>query len=161
MEPDYNPSRKTLIKNKWAAAAASILIQCTAGSLSTFSIYSQALKSTQNYDQSTLTTISWFKDVGANVGLLSGLLYSATAARCGPWLVLLAGALQCFAGYFMMWLAVTAAIPRPQPAVMCLYMLVAAHAMTFFNTANVVTGVHNFPSYSGTIVGIMKVGFGN
>ncbi|KAG6391727.1 hypothetical protein SASPL_149485 [Salvia splendens] len=152
MEPDYNPSRKTLIKNKWVAAAASIWIQCTAGSLYTFSIYSQALKSTQNYDQSTLTTISWFKDVG----LLSGLLYSATAARCRPWLVLLAGSLQCFAGYFMMWLAVTAAIPRPQPAVMCLYMLVAAHAMTFFNTANVVTGVHNFPSYSGTIVGIMK-----
>ncbi|KAL1531780.1 protein NUCLEAR FUSION DEFECTIVE 4-like [Salvia divinorum] len=156
MEPDYNPSRKTLIKNKWVAAAASIWIQCTAGSLYTFSIYSQVLKSTQSYDQSTLSTISWFKDVGANVGLLSGLLYSATASRCGPWVVLLAGALQCFAGYFLMWLSVTGALPRPAPAVMCLYMLVAAHAMTFFNTANVVTGVHNFPSYSGTIVGIMK-----
>lgn len=57
----------------------------------------------------------------------------------------------------MMWLTVTGALPRPGPAVMCLYMAVAAHAMTFFNTANVVTGVHNFPSYSGTIVGIMKV----
>ncbi|KAH6837427.1 Nodulin-like / Major Facilitator Superfamily protein [Perilla frutescens var. hirtella] len=156
MDLDYNPSRKTLIKNKWVAAAASIWIQCTSGSLYTFSIYSQILKSTQNYDQSTLTTISWCKDVGANVGLLSGLLYSATAARCGPWVVLLAGAVQCFAGYFLMWLTVTGELPRPSPAVMCLYMLVAAHAMTFFNTANVVTGVHNFPSYSGTIVGIMK-----
>lgn len=35
-------------------------------------------------------------------------------------------------------------------------MLVAAHAQTFFNTANVVTGVQNFPDFSGTIVGILK-----
>ncbi|KAE8670781.1 transcription initiation factor IIB-2-like [Hibiscus syriacus] len=31
-----------------------------------------------------------------------------------------------------------------------------AHAMSFFNTANVVTAVRNFPDYSGTAVGIMK-----
>ncbi|KAI3464010.1 hypothetical protein Pfo_020673 [Paulownia fortunei] len=158
MDVDYNPSRKSLIKNKWVATAASIWIQCTSGSLYTFSIYSSILKSTQGYNQSTLDTISVFKDLGANVGLLSGLLYSAASAahRGGPWVVLLAGAIQCFAGYFLMWLTVTGALPRPAAAVMCLYMLLAAHAMTFFNTANVVTGVHNFPSYSGTIVGIMK-----
>ncbi|KAL5544277.1 hypothetical protein UlMin_008061 [Ulmus minor] len=39
---------------------------------------------------------------------------------------------------------------------MCLFMLVVAHGQSFLNTANVVTGVRNFPSYSGTIVGIMK-----
>ncbi|XP_028087858.1 protein NUCLEAR FUSION DEFECTIVE 4-like [Camellia sinensis] len=39
---------------------------------------------------------------------------------------------------------------------MCCFMLMAAHAQTFFNTANVVTAVHNFPDYSGTVVGIMK-----
>ncbi|KAL0364638.1 UNVERIFIED_CONTAM: hypothetical protein Sangu_0561400 [Sesamum angustifolium] len=123
-------------------------------SLYTFTIYSSILKSTQGYDQSTLDTISVFKDLGANAGLLSGLLYSAAPGR--PWLVHLAGALQCFAGYFLMWLTVNGTLPRPPPAVMCFYMLLAAHAMTFFNTANVVTGVHNFPNYSGTIVGIMK-----
>ncbi|KAL8057091.1 hypothetical protein ABFX02_04G161800 [Erythranthe guttata] len=155
MELDYNPSRKSLIRNKWVATAASIWIQSTSGSLYTFSIYSPILKSTQGYTQSTLDTISVFKDIGANVGVLSGLLYSAASSR-GPWVVLLAGAVQCFAGYFLMWLTVTGALPAAPPPVMCCYMLVAAHAMTFFNTANVVTGVHNFPSYSGTIVGIMK-----
>ncbi|KAL0357527.1 UNVERIFIED_CONTAM: hypothetical protein Scaly_1438400 [Sesamum calycinum] len=154
MDLDYNPSRKSLIKNRWVATAASIWIQCTSGSLYTFTIYSSILKSTQGYDQSTLDTISVFKDLGANAGLLSGLLYSAAPGR--PWLVHLAGALQCFAGYFLMWLTVNGTLPRPPPAVMCFYMLLAAHAMTFFNTANVVTGVHNFPNYSGTIVGIMK-----
>ncbi|KAK4427222.1 hypothetical protein Salat_1491100 [Sesamum alatum] len=154
MDLDYNPSRKSLIKNRWVATAASIWIQCTSGSLYTFTIYSSILKSTQGYDQSTLDTISVFKDLGANAGLLSGLLYSAAPRR--PWLVLLAGSLQCFAGYFLMWLTVNGLLPRPPLLVMCFYMLLAAHAMTFFNTANVVTGVHNFPNYSGTIVGIMK-----
>ncbi|KAA8542367.1 hypothetical protein F0562_023497 [Nyssa sinensis] len=154
---------------------ASIWIQCTSGSLYTFGIYSSALKSTQGYDQSTLDTVSVFKDIGANSGLLAGLLYSYVASpppllssststatavrRCGgggPWIVVAAGAIQCFAGYFLMWLSVAGILPRQPVPVMCLYMLLAAHAMTFFNTANVVTGVHNFSTYAGTIVGIMK-----
>ncbi|KAH7856693.1 hypothetical protein Vadar_004361 [Vaccinium darrowii] len=154
--------------NKWTATAASIWIQCTSGSLYTFSIYSAALKSTQLYDQSTLNTVSVFKDVGANAGILSGLLYTAVTSPpsshttvCGtgcrgPWIVLAAGAIQCFAGYFLMWLSVAGLVPRPHVALMCFYMLMAAHAQSFFNTANVVTGVNNFPNYRGTIVGIMK-----
>lgn len=55
-----------------------------------------------------------------------------------------------------MWLAVVGVIPRQPVPAMCLYMFLAAHAQTFFNTANVVTAVQNFPDYSGTIVGIMK-----
>ncbi|GFZ07765.1 nodulin-like [Actinidia rufa] len=151
---------------KWTATVASIWIQSTSGSLYTFGIYSAALKSSLSYDQSTLATLSAFKDTGANAGLLSGLLYSAatssnprTTAVCGgggPWIVLLAGAIQCFAGYFLMWLSVTGVVPPPHVLVMCLYMLLAAHAQTFFNTANVVTAVNNFPNYRGTVVGIMK-----
>ncbi|KAK4427220.1 hypothetical protein Salat_1490900 [Sesamum alatum] len=147
---------------RWIAAAASIWIQCSCGASYAFGIYSPILKSSQGYDQSTLDTISVFKDIGANAGVLSGLLYSAVCRRRpqspmrGPWVVHAAGAVQCFVGYFFLWLAVTGAIPRPHVAVMCLFMFLAAHAQTFFNTANVVTAVHNFPDYSGTIVGIMK-----
>lgn len=150
---------------KWTAAAASIWIQCSCGASYAFGIYSPILKSSQGYDQSTLDTISVFKDIGANAGILSGILYSA-ASRSGrlapprflrgPWVVHAAGAVQCFVGYFFLWLAVTGAIPRPHVAVMCLFMFLAAHAQTFFNTANVVTSVQNFPAYSGTVVGIMK-----
>ncbi|XP_065615908.1 uncharacterized protein LOC136061710 [Quercus suber] len=149
------------LESKWVSTIASIWIQCTSGSLYTFSIYS-VLKLTQAYDQSMLDTVSVFKDIGANAGVLSGLLYSsATIAnhrrRTGLWLVHLAGAVQCFLGYFLMWASVVGLIPRPPMAAMCLFMLVAANAQSFFNTANVVTGVRNFPNYSGTIVGIMKV----
>lgn len=55
-----------------------------------------------------------------------------------------------------MWASVVGLIPRPTVPVMCLFMLFAAHGTTFFNTADVVTSVRNFPTYSGTAVGIMK-----
>ena len=151
------------INNRWVSTASSIWIQSTTGMSYAFSIYSTVLKSSQSYDQSTLDTISVFKDIGANAGVLSGLLYAAVLNRrslcCygGPWVVLAFGAAQCFLGYFFMWLAVVGYIARPPVVVMCGFMFVAAHAQTFFNTANVVTGVENFRDFKGTIVGIMKV----
>jgi hypothetical protein len=73
--------------------------------------------------------------------------------------VLVAGAIQCFAGYFSTWAAVTGLIPRPPVAAMCLFVFVAAHAQSFFNTADVVTSVRNFRHFSDTAVGIMKVSY--
>lgn len=151
-----------VMNNRWVSTASSIWIQATSGGSYAFSIYSPALKSSQSYDQSTLDTISVFKDIGANAGILSGLLYAAVHGRrlgcCfgGPWVVHAVGAAQCFVGYFFMWLAVVGVIAPPPVAVMCGFMFLAAHAQTFFNTANVVTGVENFQEYKGTIVGIMK-----
>lgn len=153
------------INTKWIATVASIWIQCCSGATYTFGIYSSTLKSTQNYDQSTLDTVSVFKDIGANVGVLSGLLYSFVTFNHrsrlhflrGPWVVLATGAILCFAGYFLMWASVVGLIHRPPVLLMCLFMFTAAHSQTFLNTGNVVTGVMNFGDYSGTIVGIMKV----
>ncbi|XVF50208.1 hypothetical protein PTKIN_Ptkin04bG0077700 [Pterospermum kingtungense] len=55
-----------------------------------------------------------------------------------------------------MWATVVGLISRPPVPLMCLFMLLAAHAQTFLNTANVVSGVENFQDFGGTIVGIMK-----
>ncbi|GMP30553.1 hypothetical protein CsSME_00005168 [Camellia sinensis var. sinensis] len=119
-------------KIKWMAAVASIWIQCICGASYAFAIYSSVLKSTQGYDQSTLDMVSVFKDIGANAGILSGLLYSAVTVRRGggsrPWVVHLAGAIQCFAGYFLIWLSVIGVINRPPVPAMCCFMLMAAHA---------------------------------
>ncbi|KAH1080226.1 hypothetical protein J1N35_019987 [Gossypium stocksii] len=152
---------ESFLNTKWIATAASIWIQCTSGASYTFGIYSPVLKSSQFYDQSTLDTISVFKDIGANAGILSGLLYSTVTSRRtrllnGPWVVHVAGAVQCFVGYFLIWASVVGLIRQPPVPLMCLFMLVAAHAQTFFNTANVVSGVENFHQFGGTIVGIMK-----
>ncbi|KAJ6882113.1 hypothetical protein NC651_028660 [Populus alba x Populus x berolinensis] len=86
----------------------------------------------------------------------SGTSWNQTRVRGGPWVVLLAGAIQCFAGSFSTGAAVTGLIPRPPVAAMCLFVFVAAHAQSFFNTAGVVTSVRNFRHFSGTAVGIMK-----
>lgn len=154
--PQWHRSRRSVcVTTKWTATVASIWIQCTSGSSYCFGIYSSLLKSSQGYDQSTLDSVAFFKDVGANVGILSGLLYSASSA---PWIVHATGAVQCFIGYFLMWLSITGAVSRPPFPLMCLYMFLAAHAQTFFNTANVVTAVENFPDNRGTVVGITKVG---
>lgn len=150
--------------NKWLATVASIWIQCTSGASYCFAIYSSTLKSSQGYDQSTLDTVSVFKDIGANIGVLSGLLYHAVTQRqpgsrsfgSGLSLVYIAGAVQCFVGYFCMWLSVVGVIEKPHVLFMCLFMFMAAHSQTFFNTANVVVAVTNFPGYGGTSVGIMK-----
>ncbi|KAG8049389.1 hypothetical protein GUJ93_ZPchr0009g1728 [Zizania palustris] len=143
-------------RTRWSALAASALIQCFAGSSYCFAVYSPALKASQSYDQSSLDAVAFFKDVGANAGILSGFLAAwAPAGRRRPWLVLLAGAALCAAGYLPMWLAVTGLVPAPLPLV-CLYMLLAAQAQTFLNTADVVTAVENFPDRRGTVIGIMK-----
>nr|XP_048330274.1 protein NUCLEAR FUSION DEFECTIVE 4-like [Ziziphus jujuba var. spinosa] len=154
-----------VLSNKWIAAVAGVWIQCSAGAY-TFSIYSSALKSSQGYDQSTLDTVSVYKDIGGSFGILSGLLYSAITPKRrhsnsrtqlgGPWVVLLAGAVQCFVGYFFIWAAVAGVVDRPPVPVMCFFMLLAAHSQSFFSTANVVCGVQNFSYHGGTIVGIMK-----
>ncbi|KAJ0106231.1 hypothetical protein Patl1_17884 [Pistacia atlantica] len=113
------------LSSKWIATIASIWIQCSSGASYTFGIYSSTLKSSQNYDQSTLDTVSVFKDIGANVGVLSGLLYSFVTLNHhtrlrflrGPWVVHVVGALLCFVGYFLMWASVVGLIPPATGAV--------------------------------------------
>lgn len=156
-----------ILRTKWMAMTASIWIQCTLGGSYTFGIYSAILKSSQSYDQSTLDTVSVFKDIGGNVGVLSGLVYTAATfnrrrpdgrgGRGGPWVVILIGAVLSFTGYFLIWASVTGLIRKPPVPVMCLFMFIAAQSLTFLNTANVVSSLENFADYGGTAVGIMKV----
>ncbi|XP_059441036.1 uncharacterized protein LOC132173540 [Corylus avellana] len=122
------------LSNKWIATVASIWIECSCG-LYTFSIYSSVLKSSQGYDQSTLDTVSVFKDIGGSVGILAGVLYSSVTFRNrnrsrsshsgfgGPWVVHLAGAIQNFVGYFLIWASVVGwrlrlrlSLPQPTPS---------------------------------------------
>ncbi|XP_010541167.1 PREDICTED: uncharacterized protein LOC104814691 [Tarenaya hassleriana] len=150
------------LNTKWVASTASIWIQCFIGATYTFGIYSSILKSSQSYDQSTLDTVSIFKDVGGTFGILSGLLYTAVTSGDGggrrPWLVIFAGLIQWFSGFFFVWASVVGLIDRPPVPLMCFFVFLCGHSLPFFNTANVVTAIRNFPGHGGTAVGIM-VGF--
>jgi hypothetical protein len=111
--------------------------------------------------------------MGANFGVLSGFLYTAVTpyygdgplmskkygqtSLGGPWIVVAAGAVQSFLGFFFMWASVVGLIDHVPVPVMCFFAWLAANGQNFLNTTDVVTGLRNFPQYSGTIIGIMKV----
>ncbi|XP_059459162.1 protein NUCLEAR FUSION DEFECTIVE 4-like [Corylus avellana] len=141
-----------LLNGRWFMIFASFLIMSAAGATYMFSLYSGDIKSVLGYDQSTLNLLSFFKDLGANVGVLSGLINEVTP----PWVVLSIGAVLNFFGYFMMWLAVTKRIARPQVWHMCLYICIGANSQSFANTGSLVPCVKNFPESRGVVLGILK-----
>ncbi|CAB4300861.1 unnamed protein product [Prunus armeniaca] len=83
-----------VLNGRWFMMFASLLIMSAAGATYMFGIYSSDIKSVLGYDQTTLNLLSFFKDLGANVGVLSGLINEVTP----PWVVLSIGAVLNFLG---------------------------------------------------------------
>ncbi|KAK4279621.1 hypothetical protein QN277_011370 [Acacia crassicarpa] len=140
-----------VILSRWFMVFASFLVMAAAGATYMFGLYSPDIKSAMGYNQTTLNLLSFFKDVGNNVGVLSGLISELTP----PWAVMI-GAVLNFFGYFMIWLAVTQKIPKPKVGLMYLYILIGANSQTFANTGSLVTCVKNFPESRGVVLGILK-----
>ncbi|KAL0370115.1 UNVERIFIED_CONTAM: hypothetical protein Sangu_0329600 [Sesamum angustifolium] len=63
-----------VICGRWFSLFASFLIMAGAGATYLFGVYSKEIKATLEYDQTTLNLLGFFKDLGANVGVLSGLI---------------------------------------------------------------------------------------
>ncbi|KAI3878056.1 hypothetical protein MKX03_014324 [Papaver bracteatum] len=141
-----------LIKGRWFMIFASFLIMTGAGATYLFGTYSKQIKSSLGYDQETLNLIGFFKDLGANIGVPSGLI-----AEIAPsWVVLLIGAGMNFFGYLMIWLAVTGKIGKPKVWHMCLYICIGANSQNFANTGSLVPCVKNFPESRGIMLGLLK-----
>ncbi|KAK6943882.1 Nodulin-like [Dillenia turbinata] len=138
--------------SRWFMLFACILIMTAAGATYIFGMYSNDIKSSLGFDQSTLNLISFSKDLGGNLGVISGLINEITP----PWVVLLMGALMNFFGYFMIWLAVTAKIPKPHVWQMCICIAIGANSQSFANTGALVTCVKNFPESRGIVLGLLK-----
>ncbi|KAM3692715.1 hypothetical protein ACJW31_08G109600 [Castanea mollissima] len=146
------PFTVQVVKGRWFTVFASFLIMTGAGATYLFGIYSKQIKASLGYDQTTLNLIGFFKDLGANIGVLSGLIAEVTPT----WFVLLIGAAMNFAGYFMIWLAVMGKIPKPRVWQMCIYICVGANSQNFANTGALVTCVKNFPEGRGILLGLLK-----
>ncbi|XP_057527883.1 uncharacterized protein LOC130806712 [Amaranthus tricolor] len=141
-----------VVTGRWFTVFASFLIMAGAGATYLFGRYSKDIKSSLGYDQSTLNLLGFFKDLGANVGVFSGLI----AEIIPTWAVLLIGSAMNFSGYFMIWLAVTNKIPKPKVWQMCLYIMIGANSQNFANTGALVTCVKNFPESRGIMLGLLK-----
>ena len=127
-----------IITGRWFMVFASLLIMAMSESMYMFGLYSSYIKSILGYDQTTLTLLSFIKDLGANVGVLSGLINEVTLL----WVILLIGVVLNFFGYFMIWLSVTGRISTHKVWQMCLYICIGGSAQ---NTSCIGTCVNNFP----------------
>lgn len=141
-----------VLRGRWFSLFASFLIMAGAGATYLFGVYSKDIKSTLGYDQTTLNLLGFFKDLGANVGVLSGLIAEVTPT----WFVLLIGSAMNFAGYFMIWLTVTGKVAKPKVWQMCMYICLGANSQNFANTGALVTSVRNFPESRGIMLGLLK-----
>ncbi|KAK9061567.1 hypothetical protein SSX86_018749 [Deinandra increscens subsp. villosa] len=141
-----------ILRGRWFSLFASFLVMTGAGATYLFGVYSKDIKSSLAYDQTTLNLLGFFKDLGANVGVPSGLVAEITPT----WFVLLLGSALNFVGYFMIWLAVTNKIPKPKVWQMCLYICIGANSQNFANTGALVTSVSNFPESRGAVIGLLK-----
>ncbi|XP_071732966.1 protein NUCLEAR FUSION DEFECTIVE 4-like [Rutidosis leptorrhynchoides] len=141
-----------ILNGRWFMVFASFLIMSAAGATYMFGLYSSEIKTSLGYDQSTLNLLSFFKDLGSNVGVLSGLIAEVTP----PWVVLSIGSVLNFFGYFMIWLGVTKRIAKPTVWQMCLYICIGANSQSFANTGALVTCVKNFPESRGVVLGLLK-----
>uniref|UniRef100_A0A1J3JU75 Putative transporter MCH1 n=1 Tax=Noccaea caerulescens TaxID=107243 RepID=A0A1J3JU75_NOCCA len=141
-----------LFNGRWFMVFASFLIMACAGATYLFGTYSKDIKSTLGYDQTTLNLLGFFKDLGANVGVMSGLIAEVTPT----WFVLTIGSAMNFVGYFMIWLTVTGKVARPKVWQMCVYICIGANSQNFANTGALVTCVKNFPESRGVMLGLLK-----
>lgn len=143
---------KRMVKGRWFVLFVSFLIMSCAGGTYIFGLYSEVIKTALGYDQSTLDTLGFFKDLGGNLGVVAGLFNEISP----PWVVLLVGAIMNIVGYSMVWLSVTGRVAKPKLWQMYLYICVGANSQTFANTGSMVTCVKNFPQSRGVVLGILK-----
>lgn len=140
-----------VLRSRWLVLAAGLCIESIAGATYAFGVYSQSLKLALGYDQKRLDTLAFYKAIGANVGVLAGLLYNVVP----PWIVILLGSAECAFGYSMLRFSVTGRI-SPAFWQMCIFICLAANSNTLFSTATVVTNVKNFPKKRGLVIGLLK-----
>ncbi|XP_074362023.1 protein NUCLEAR FUSION DEFECTIVE 4-like [Apium graveolens] len=141
-----------VVKGRWFTIFATSLIMSVNGSTYMFGLYSSDIKSSLGYDQTTLNLVSFFKDLGGNLGIISGLMYEFTP----PWILLVIGAIMNFTGYFLIWLAVTGHTAKPHVWQMCLYIWIGADSQAFASTGSLITTVKNFPESRGIVLGLFK-----
>ncbi|KAJ7979028.1 protein NUCLEAR FUSION DEFECTIVE 4-like [Quillaja saponaria] len=138
----------------WVGLGAAVWIQIASGNAYNFPLYSHSLKSVLGFNQRQLTMLGVANDIGENVGVLPGI----ASNKFPPWVILLIGAVACFLGYGVLWLAVSETVHFPY-WLLWLSLSVATNSSAWLSTAVLVTNMRNFPLSRGTVAGILK-GYG-
>ncbi|KAJ1700302.1 hypothetical protein LUZ63_000081 [Rhynchospora breviuscula] len=129
----------------WVGLAAAVWVQLAAANAYTFPLYSDTLKSVLGYDQQQLTLLGVADDIGENFGIIPGIL----CTWLPPWLILGAGAMLCFVGYGIMWLAVTKTVVSLPFWALWIALLLGSNSSAWLITTVLVTNMKNFPHSRG------------
>ncbi|TKY67164.1 Nodulin protein [Spatholobus suberectus] len=119
-----------VIQGRLFMLCASFFVMAGAGGTYVFGSYSEAIKSSQGYDQSTLNLLGFAKDLGSNFRTPVGLIGEFTP----PWFN----------------------IQTPHVWQVFIYMAIGCSSVNFNNTGVITTSVKNFPESRGTILGLLK-----
>ncbi|KAB1218745.1 hypothetical protein CJ030_MR3G026628 [Morella rubra] len=136
----------------WVGLAAGVWVQIAAGNSYNFPLFSSTLKSVLGYTQQQLTILGVANDIGEAVGILPGIACN----KLPPWAVLLVGAVHCFLGYGVLWLAVSQTVENLPYWLLWLALCIATNSCAWFGTALLVINMRNFPLSRGTVAGILK-----
>ncbi|XP_052199940.1 protein NUCLEAR FUSION DEFECTIVE 4-like [Diospyros lotus] len=139
----------------WVGLGAAVWLQIASGNAYNFPLYSHSLKSVLGFNQRQLTFLGVANDVGENVGILPGIACN----KFPPWVVLLIGAVACFFGYGVLWLAVSRTVESLPFWLLWIALCIATNSNAWLSTAVLVTNMRNFPLSRGTVAGILK-GYG-
>ncbi|PON77284.1 Major facilitator [Parasponia andersonii] len=148
----FHEKLKVFFNNRWLVFVCAVWVQSSSGAGYLFGSISPVIKSTMGYNQKQLAILGVVKDLGACLGFVAGSLSEVLPS----WGLLLSGAVQNFIGYGLLWLIVTQRLPTLPLWVLCICIYVGANGETFFNTADLISCVQNFPKHRGPVVGILK-----
>ncbi|EFJ24061.1 hypothetical protein SELMODRAFT_101779 [Selaginella moellendorffii] len=142
-----------LQRSRWMGLCVGMWMQACGGISYAFSLYSADLKQVMGYNQELIDALGTAKDIGGNVGIVSGLLIDRTSAS----FVLLVGGLMHLSFYSMVW---RFSFVFLRVCLTCFFMcgiiMLGTNGATWFNTAVLVTCMRNFPSDRGVVVGLLK-----
>ncbi|OWM69601.1 protein NUCLEAR FUSION DEFECTIVE 4 isoform X1 [Punica granatum] len=136
----------------WVGLAAAVWVQIAAGNTYNFPLYSSALKSVMGYNQQQVTFLGVANDIGENIGILPGIACN----KFPPWAVMSVGAVACFLGYGVLWLAVSQTVQGLPYWLLWIALCVATNSSAWYGTAVLVTNMRNFPLSRGTVAGLLK-----
>ncbi|CDY16357.1 BnaA02g11610D [Brassica napus] len=144
---------ETLTNDRWLVFVCAMWIQSVAGVGYLFGgSMSPAIKTSLGYNQKQIGLLGVAKNLGDAIGFVSGALSDVSPS----WTVLLVGAAQNFVGYGVVWLVVTGQLPNLPLWILFVAIFVGTNGETYYNTASLVSCIHNFPESRGPVVGILK-----
>lgn len=142
---------RLMLRDRWLGLILGMWMQACGGISYTFSLYSADMKRQLGYNQEMTDGLGTAKDIGGNVGIVSGLLIDCMP----PWAILMVGGVMHLFGYTMLYLASVGSIAPPFWQ-MCAFIMVGTNGATWFNTAVLVTCIRNFQGDRGVVVGLLK-----